>query len=253
MERSLVMHNERTLKQINNNLLEIILEYAGVEVSLKTIININSKFKDFVLLSNKDQLNIFKEYKNRLSNNLDKIDSLSVFYSFSQIPTISQFLKKNLSNFLIQRINVNTNDPISILTLFHSNIKSIEAIHLAEVLKVNSSIKDIYLASNNIDSTGAITLAEALKVNSSIKNINLSYNKIDSTGIIALAEALKVNSAIKNIYLNYLKTDWSGIIALAEALKINSTITIIHLASNNIDSTGAIALAEALKLNSTIK
>ena len=66
MERLEVKSNERIIKQINNNLLKIIFQSVGTEVSLTTLVKVNKKFKNFVELLNEDQLNLFKQYKNRL-------------------------------------------------------------------------------------------------------------------------------------------------------------------------------------------
>ncbi|KAL0238297.1 hypothetical protein GEMRC1_012770 [Eukaryota sp. GEM-RC1] len=105
---------------------------------------------------------------------------------------------------------------------------------------------------DHIGNEGAIAVAEALKVNSTVTQIYLQCNSIGNEGIMALAEALKVNSTVTEIYLNCNSIGNEGIMALAEAFQVNSTVTKILLLDNSIGNEGAIALADTLKVRYTI-
>ncbi|KAL0229348.1 hypothetical protein GEMRC1_013966 [Eukaryota sp. GEM-RC1] len=141
---------------------------------------------------------------------------------------------------------------ITMLDLRCNRIGSEGARALAEALKVNSTIIEIYLDKNSIGPEGARALAEALKVNSTIIEIYLDKNSIGPEGARALGEALKVNSTITHISLFANSIGSEGARALAEALKVNSTVAEIYLDENSIGPEGARALAEALKVNSAI-
>jgi len=97
---------------------------------------------------------------------------------------------------------------------------------LAEVLKVNTRVKEVSLGNTGIDSKGAIALAEALKVNTSVEWLELHWNDIRDEGAIALAEALKVNKTLKFLDLWSCSICRAGAVALAEVLKVNDTIRI---------------------------
>ena len=147
---------------------------------------------------------------------------------------------------IIQQIRDNRTN--SNLHLSYFMMGQLDAVALADALKVNSTITNLNLSSNQFGSGGVIALADALKVNSTITNLDLSSNNIGSGGVIALA----VNSTISNQNLSSNNIGSGGVIALADALKVNSTISNLDLSSNQFGSEGVIALTDALKVNSTI-
>ena len=76
----------RIVRQINNNLLQIILEYVGFELSVKTIFKINSNFKNFVELIYQNQMDHLSEFKKELSKFFDFLgttDTGKKVYKFS--------------------------------------------------------------------------------------------------------------------------------------------------------------------------
>ena len=99
---------------------------------------------------------------------------------------------------------------------------SIEMVeHLAEALKANTSLKEIYLSSNwHIGDKGVKYLAEALKVNNSLQKIELNDFGITTEGIRYLAEALKVNTS-------FITHNWIWTVSILLMLK-NVTIMIKH-------------------------
>ena len=52
---------------------------------------------------------------------------------------------------------------------------------------------------------GAKALADALKTNTSLTDLYLGQNEIESEGATALADALKTNRSLKDLYLNITK------------------------------------------------
>ena len=59
---------------------------------------------------------------------------------------------------------------------------------LAEALKVNTTINDMYLGKNSIGDEGATALAEALKVNTTITTLDLRNNSIGDEGKVAVLD-----------------------------------------------------------------
>ncbi|KAL0251810.1 hypothetical protein GEMRC1_001022 [Eukaryota sp. GEM-RC1] len=91
-----------------------------------------------------------------------------------------------------------------------------------------------YDKKNHIGDEGVIALAEVLKVNESVRDVFLNFNSISSKGAIALAEVLKINDNIVKLDISDNSIGDEGAVALAEALKVNSTVTAINLAHNSI-------------------
>ena len=67
---------------------------------------------------------------------------------------------------------------------------------IAEALKTNTAITEVYLASDTFGHTGASAIAEMLKANTAITELTLDCCSIGPTGASAIAEALKTNTAI---------------------------------------------------------
>ncbi len=65
---------------------------------------------------------------------------------------------------------------------------------LAEAIKQNRVLTELYLGSSQVGNDGAIAFAEALKTNTVLEVLDLYHNQIDSTGATALASALKGES-----------------------------------------------------------
>jgi hypothetical protein len=141
---------------------------------------------------------------------------------------------------------------ITVVNLSRKNINDTIAKELADIFKLNTSIKKVYLIKCNIGPNGAKALAEALKMNSSIREVHLGENNIGPRGAQALANALKMNSSIREVHLGENNIGPRGAEAFVDVLKVNSTITTLALDGNNIGEDGAVAFIDALKFNSTI-
>ena len=124
---------------------------------------------------------------------------------------------------------------------------------LAELLKINSTLKKISLDSNQINAEGAIFLADAIKSNTSLIELALTNNNIGSNGAKALAESLKINSTLKDISLHSNNIGTEGSIFIADAIKSNQSLSHLNLSNNNIGTQGVIAVIEAMKSNTTLK
>ena len=144
------------------------------------------------------------------------------------------------------------NSTLTELYLYDNAIGDQGANGLAEALKRNSTLTELHLRSNVIGPQGATGIAEALKVNSTLTVLRLNGNGIGAQGATGLAEALKVNSSLTKLNLDGNGIGAQGATGLAEALKVNSSLTKLNLNCNGIGAQGATGLAEALKVNSTL-
>lgn len=125
---------------------------------------------------------------------------------------------------------------------------------IAESLKSNQSLTELYLERNKIGASdlGAAAIGEALKINQSLTRLDLHDNQIGDEGAAAIAESLKSNQTLRKLGLQWNKIGASGGAAIANALAINNGLTQLELAGNQIGDEGAADIAEALKSNNTL-
>ena len=94
-----------------------------------------------------------------------------------------------------------------------------------------------------------LSLAEALRTNSTLTQLYLQYNQIGDTGVGAIAESLKVNSTLTQLDLESNQIGDTGGGAIAESLKVNSTLTKLYLGSNQIENEIEETIYEEIKIN----
>ena len=123
---------------------------------------------------------------------------------------------------------------------------------LAEAIKVNQTLTDLYLYDNCISDAGATSIAEAIKVNKTLTNLCLTHNKISDAGATSIAEAIKVNKTLTDLGMSGNGISDTGATSIAEAIKVNKTLTVLGLADNGIGDAGATSIAEAIKVNKTL-
>ncbi|KJE90667.1 hypothetical protein CAOG_01938 [Capsaspora owczarzaki ATCC 30864] len=123
---------------------------------------------------------------------------------------------------------------------------------VANALKYNPLLEELFLQFHKIGDDGARAIAETLKVNTTLTMLHLGENLIGDAGARAIAEALKVNKSLIILHLPENQIGDAGVRALAEALKVNTTLKRLALQNNQIGDAGAQALAEALTVNTTL-
>src|SRR5687768_15581488 len=87
-----------------------------------------------------------------------------------------------------------------------------------------------------------LLLAEVLKSNNTLTQLYLSTNQIGDIGGAAIGKALKVNHTLTKLYLGYNKIGDTGGAAIGEALKVNHILTLLDLGENQIGDTGGAAI-----------
>ncbi|NXG03793.1 LRC34 protein, partial [Sakesphorus luctuosus] len=123
-------------------------------------------------------------------------------------------------------------------------------VHIAQMLKVNSSLLELHLSKHEIKNFGVEQLCEALYENSSLRYLDLSCNRITCDGAKVLAELLKHNQSLVILNLNANRIEDVGALYLSEALLLhNRTLQALSLVSCNISGKGLIALSNAIKSN----
>ncbi len=70
---------------------------------------------------------------------------------------------------------------------------------IAESLRVNTTLRELYLWYNSVGADGA----RALRVNSTLQKLVLGSNDVGAAGARAIADALGVNSTLQKLDLSY--------------------------------------------------
>eukprot|EP00076_Gallus_gallus_P043836 XP_025009374.1 leucine-rich repeat-containing protein 34 isoform X3 [Gallus gallus] len=123
-------------------------------------------------------------------------------------------------------------------------------VHIALMLKNNSSLVELHLCKHEIRSLGVKRLCEALYENCSLRYLDLSCNKITRDDVKFLGELLKQNQTLEILDLNSNRIEDDGAIYLSEALALyNRTLKALSVVSNNIRGKGLVALSQSMKIN----
>ncbi|KFO69331.1 Leucine-rich repeat-containing protein 34, partial [Cuculus canorus] len=145
------------------------------------------------------------------------------------------------------------NRPLKAINLNRPLLYSEEeetTVHIALMLKNNSSLVELHLCKHDMKNFGVERLCEALYENSSLRYLDLSCNKITRDGAKYLAELLKRNQTLEILDLNANRIEDDGAIYLSEALALyNRTLLALSVVSNNISGKGLGALSDAMKIN----
>ena len=90
----------------------------------------------------------------------------------------------------------------------------------------------MYLIGCNITSSGAKCLAEMLKVNSYLKNLFIGNNPIRDEGVAHLAEALKMNKTLRYLSMSSCEITDAGVASLTDSLRMNRSLNDLDLYDN---------------------
>ena len=124
------------------------------------------------------------------------------------------------------------------------------AFFIAEGLKLNTSLTELWLSECGISAEGAKFISGALEINTSLKITVLAGNELGDTGVGYVAYALKQNDSLKKLYLNNCGMTDRGLELLAVALTVNKSLEVLQLCLNDSISVGGLSvLTEHLKNN----
>nr|XP_041574028.1 leucine-rich repeat-containing protein 34 isoform X3 [Taeniopygia guttata] len=123
-------------------------------------------------------------------------------------------------------------------------------VHMARMLRSNSSLVELHLGKHEMKNFGVERLCEALYENSSLRYLDLSCNNIISDGVEFLGELLRRNRSLEILDLGANRIEDVGAICLSQALATrNRTLQALSVVSNNITGQGLVALAQAMHSN----
>ncbi|XP_056421105.1 leucine-rich repeat-containing protein 34 isoform X2 [Hyla sarda] len=175
----------------------------------------------------------------QINSTLEALDLGDCDLGIESLIAFSTVLKQNDS---IKSINLNR-------PLFYV-LQEDTTNHIARMLKVNNTLKEIHLSKHEMTDSGVERLCEALHENRTLKYLDLSCNKITRDGVKCLANLLKTNAVLEILDLTSNRMEDEGAIYLAEAIhSYNHSLRALAIVSNNITGQGLKALAAAIKVN----
>ena len=146
------------------------------------------------------------------------------------------------------------NKTLSELSLANLRIDETNGQALANMLKANKSLQILDLADNpGIGNQGALHIAEGLETNSTLKTLNLNHCGITLEGIQNVAQALTLNKTLENIDIGGNKITDTGVICLARALKANIGLAYLNLAECDMTDESLSELGMCLAESRSIK
>ena len=175
----------------------------------------------------------------KLNTTLSSLDLSKTGISDAAVLSLVQVLKTNTSSL--------TSLSLSDIKTTHRSVKSI-----TEILRVNSTLKDLKFKGNKVGVGGAKLIAESLKVNTTLKLLSLSRNNIKEPCGRLLSDALKVNGTLKSLSLAKNSLGAHGAQLLSEGLRVNTSLTHLNLSGNSIGDKGAESIAKTIRMHASL-
>ncbi|CAF1200590.1 unnamed protein product [Rotaria sp. Silwood1] len=146
---------------------------------------------------------------------------------------------------------LHNNTTLEGLSLCDNGINDTDVFHLAHALSnSNSKLNRLALTSNNITDQGVQYLAQMLKLNHSLTQLWLGFNKITDHGVKILTDTLIHHN--KTLYV--LSLSWnnrvtdSSVDFLIDMFEYNQTLRTVCLVNCNLSETSKLKLRQATKL-----
>jgi Ran GTPase-activating protein (RanGAP) involved in mRNA processing and transport len=132
---------------------------------------------------------------------------------------------------------------------------------LADMLRSNTTLKELNISSNNLDEECAQILAPAIGDNRAIENLHVGSNGIpekemcEIMAIVMSKESMQIlcevpfkDKTITELDLSGKDLGTEGALVVAEYLDGNGALTSLNLSSNNLKAEGGKIVAEAIKV-----
>ena len=139
------------------------------------------------------------------------------------------------------------NQKLMVLNVGNNLIGERSVNFIGEMLKTNTSLKELLLNSNRIKNIEPLT--EALYINTTLTTLNVADNLLGDVDALMLSKALKINTSLIVILLNNNKIGTIGAEALSESLEANSTLESFSIVANPIGESGRKRLMKSYLLS----
>lgn len=156
-----------------------------------------------------------------------------------QVQAVAQVL---WSNTVLTELELWDNEDVS-----HDGAQAV-----ADMLKVNATLKTLWMYACGIGDVGASHLAGALRVNETLTELDVADNGITQMGASELAAALRVKKTLRKLSLNDNPLGDDGVKAVAVAVP-QSGLKMLQIRDCHMAYRGATALCEMLKSGARLR
>lgn len=141
------------------------------------------------------------------------------------------------------------NNTLLSLNLYNNPIRSYGLIHIFDGLKMNSRLTTLNLKKTLL--TNSNFIGEILKQNSSLKELDISENHLSIGKIDYFVECLKLNQTLLKLDISSNRLANQKMSCIIEVLKTNTTLTNLDISSNRIRKDNYIDI-EIFKYNTSL-
>ncbi|HXF90645.1 MAG TPA: hypothetical protein VNJ29_01805, partial [Candidatus Nitrosotenuis sp.] len=147
------------------------------------------------------------------------------------------------------------NNTLEHLTFYASGFYDFDAFHIADYLKINSSLVHLYIGQENMGPEGGIAIINALKSNTTLKSLALGHNPLGDAIVQPLLDMLKVNRVLNELWLDDIHlSSGKGVADIIQALMERKVVMErVELSDMPLAPEHARVIAKSLENNQVIK
>ncbi|GAB0193744.1 leucine-rich repeat-containing protein 34 [Grus japonensis] len=143
------------------------------------------------------------------------------------------------------------NETLVYLRMTGNKIGNKGGMFFASMLQINSTLEKLDLGDCDMEET-TIHVALMLKKNSSLVELHLCKHEMKNFGVERLCEALYENSSLRYLDLSWLSVvsnniSGKGLVALSDAMKTNTELSYIYIWGNKFDEATCMAFSELIQ------
>jgi len=189
-----------------------------------------------------------------LGNNDLQSSAVVVFQALRGISTLKKLnlYGNNMSGKVVNDLAdvFKSNTRLELVSLGRNNLQS-SAVVILQAMKGISNLKELFLQDNNMSEKVVDDLADVIRNNTGLEELYLCNNDLQSSTVVVF-QALKGISTLKK--LNLYGNNMSGKVVndLADVLKNNTCLEVLGLGNNNLLSS-VLVILQALKRKSNLK
>jgi Ran GTPase-activating protein (RanGAP) involved in mRNA processing and transport len=155
---------------------------------------------------------------------------------------------------IIEKLEANDAKNDSQIIMRMRTISADDAIKLAEVLKRNTTLKELYASGHKIDEKAAIAIAEALLVNRTLTKMCIGDSTFGDAGVMALANGLASNQGLLVLDLEYKSVGIGGAASLANMLRLPThVLKELLLSRNELNDEAVVSLSDGVQHSGSLR
>ena len=139
-----------------------------------------------------------------------------------------------------------------VLDLGYNNIEKEAANKLAEVLKSNIVLEQLWLRGNKLSDSVSLILTSLQSI-VTLRVLDLSFNGISSVSADGIAAVITSNYLLEQLWLDSNTLMTKGIVKIARVLKKHSNLKLLSLSSNGITEDAAEEVSALINNNTSLK